>query len=105
MMRELARPTAACAELVRDYIAPLSEVLLGILAELLPPETPRWKRFLFGASIVGQCLHHCQNRPVIRLLVGEKDYARFDAATLAEHITEFSLAALGLGRPASKAAR
>jgi AcrR family transcriptional regulator len=105
MMRELAQPTSACVELVRDYIAPTAEVLAGILAEMLPPETPRWKRFMVGASIAGQCLHYCQNKPIIRLLVGEEDYKHFDADTLAEHITEFSLAALGLGRTASKLGR
>jgi AcrR family transcriptional regulator len=100
MMREMAQPTSACAELVRDYIGPMSAVLQGILGEVLPPQTPRWKRFMVGASVVGQCLHHTQNKPIIQLLVGAEDYQRFDAPTLADHITQFSLAALGLAPPA-----
>src|SRR5947209_2985339 len=75
MMRETARPTSACEELVRDYVRPVAEGLVGILTDVLPPHTPRWKRFLVGASIVGQCFHHAQNRPVIRLLVGPDDEA------------------------------
>src|SRR5205807_8490729 len=99
VMRELARPTPACAEWVRDYVKPLSQVLQGILSEVLPPDTPSRKRFMVGFSIVGQCLHYAQNRPVVRLLVGEEDYPRFNPAAVADHITQFSLAALGLGAP------
>src|SRR5271166_161612 len=36
MMQELARPTPACAEMVRDVIRPRAEVIGGILSELLP---------------------------------------------------------------------
>ncbi len=94
MMRELAQPTSACAELVRDYIAPTANVLFAILGEMLPPKTPRWKRYMCGFSIVSQCLYYVQNKPIARLLVGEEDFKWFDEAHLAEHITQFSLAAL-----------
>jgi AcrR family transcriptional regulator len=99
MMRELAQPTSACAEVVRDYIQPMSEILSGILAELLPARTSRLQRFQVAFSIVGQCLYYCQNRPIARLLLGEADFARLDTATVAEHITRFTLAALGLASP------
>jgi AcrR family transcriptional regulator len=96
MMRELAQPTKACEELVRDYIAPASIVLLGVLGELLPPAIPRWKLYMTAFSIVGQCLYYVQNRPIAKLLVGEDDFQWFDEARLAEHIAQFSLAALGV---------
>jgi AcrR family transcriptional regulator len=96
MMHELARPTSACAELVRDYIAPTAAVLMEILGEILPPDTPRWKRFMTGFSIVSQCLYYVQNKPIAKLLVGEEDFAWFDETRVAEHITAFSLAALGV---------
>ncbi len=101
MMRELAQPTSACAELVRDYIRPVSDVLWGILQEVLPPDTPAWKRFMTMFSIVGQCIHYVQNKPILRQLAGE-EYRHFTPEAVAEHITAFSLAALGLqeaGRP------
>ncbi len=94
MMREMAQPSEACAELVRDYIEPMSQVLQGILRELLPADTPRWKRFMTGFSIVGQCVHYCSHKPVLLLLVGETDCESFDALTVARHITEFSLRTL-----------
>ncbi|HWG42897.1 MAG TPA: CerR family C-terminal domain-containing protein [Gemmataceae bacterium] len=94
VMREMAQPSEACTELVRDYIEPMSEILQGILRELLPPDTPRWKRLMTGFSIVGQCVHYCSHKPVITLLVGEKDCKYFEPATLADHITQFSLNSL-----------
>jgi AcrR family transcriptional regulator len=98
MMRELAQPTSACTEWVRDYVRPLSQVLLQILGELLPPTTPRWKMHMTGFSIVGQILHYVQNRPVVALLVGEENLPQFNADAVADHIAEFSLAALGQRR-------
>src|SRR5207302_945136 len=72
IMREMAQPTSACVEWVRDYVRPNAEVLGGILEELLPPGTPRLKRYLTAFSIMGQCLHYMQNKPVIQLLMGEE---------------------------------
>jgi AcrR family transcriptional regulator len=94
MMRELTQPSDACAELVREYIEPRSKVLLGILRELLPANTPRRKLFLTAFSIVGQCHFYCSHKPIIRLLIGEDEYQRLDPATLAEHIAQFTLRAL-----------
>jgi AcrR family transcriptional regulator len=96
MMRELTQPSAACAELVRDYIEPKSKILLGILRELLPPGTPRGKCFLTAFSIVGQCHFYCSHKPIIQLLLGADEYRRLDPLTLADHVTEFSLKALGV---------
>jgi TetR/AcrR family transcriptional regulator, regulator of cefoperazone and chloramphenicol sensitivity len=96
IMRELTQPSNACAELVRDYIEPRSKVLLGILRELLPPNTPRRKLFLTAFSVVGQCHFYCSHKPIIRQLIGEDEYQRLAPATLAEHITQFTLRALGV---------
>jgi AcrR family transcriptional regulator len=96
LMRELTQPSGACAELVRDYIEPKSNLLQGILRDLLPPGTPRSKSFLTAFSIVGQCHFYCSHKPIIQLLIGEDAFRRLDLATLADHITEFSLKALGV---------
>src|SRR5438105_1421475 len=40
MMREMAQPTAACVEVVREYIRPMADILRGLLAELLPDADP-----------------------------------------------------------------
>ena len=105
MMREMAQPTAACAELVRDYIRPTATILMDILGALLPPGTPRQKLFLTGFSIVGQCLHHVHCKPIIQRLMGEEEYAQLTADVVAEHIADFSLAALGRAAAHRKAPR
>ena len=101
-MRELAQPTAACAEFVREYVGPMEHLLRGILHEILPPDTPDSAGFLVAMSIVGQCLHYRLNRPVIVQLVGEEEYQTYTVERLTEHIARFSLAALGLAPPLGK---
>jgi AcrR family transcriptional regulator len=96
LMRELAEPTAACMEFVRDLARPQFHVLLKILEEILPPRTRERKRHLVALSIIGQCVYHALAKPVIALLVGDEEYKTYDAHCLAEHIGGFSLAALGL---------
>ncbi len=96
MMREMAQPTSACAELVRDYIGPRAAVLEGVLRELMPAEAPRWKRFMTAFSIVGQLLFYVSHKPVLGLLAGPDALKHFDAETVAEHVTDFSLKALGV---------
>jgi AcrR family transcriptional regulator len=97
-LRELAQPTAACAELVQNHIRPSAEALGCILQELLP-DLPDRKRALIAFSIVGQCFFHRFARPIIELLVGADEYRAYGSKLLAEHITQFSLAALGLAGP------
>jgi len=105
MMRELASPREACEALVRDNIQPESLLLDAILQELLPPQTPAAKRRLIGFSVVGQCLHYRLGGAVIRLLTPQDEYRRFTPRYLADHITEFTLAALGAASPATPADR
>lgn len=99
MLRELAQPTAACAELVRDVIRPTANVFGSILDELLPREVPQLKKYLIAFSIVGQCFFYRVNKPIVAILMGEAEYRRLDTKQLAEHIADFSLAALGYGPP------
>jgi AcrR family transcriptional regulator len=98
ILRELAQPTAACAELVQDRIRPFAVVLMQILNELLPSLTVR-RRQLIAFSIVGQCVYHRMAKPIVELLVGPEEYRNYDAELLSEHIAQFSLAALGLEKP------
>jgi AcrR family transcriptional regulator len=95
MMRELAHPTAACVEIVRDYIQPLAEKLVGILTELLPDATDR-HRALVAFSIVGQAHFYRYHRPIAALLVGEQEFGQYDVELVANHITQFTFKALGI---------
>ena len=95
MMREMAQPSAACVEVVREYIRPIADILRELLHELLPGAGPV-DVYLTGFSIVGQCLFYKMNRPVARLLMGEAEFDRLDADRIAEHVTGFTLRALGV---------
>jgi AcrR family transcriptional regulator len=95
MMRELAQPTAACVEVVREYIQPIASILIGILTELLPSSTER-QRALVAFSIVGQPLFYRHHRAVASLLVGEEEFAQYDVDLVTHHICTFTLKALGL---------
>jgi AcrR family transcriptional regulator len=95
MMREMANPTAACAELVQSSIRPQFEILLSILRELLPEETTADELRLTAFSIVGQCLFYHFADPVIRNLLTAKEYSELDIAKVAEHILQFSLSSIG----------
>ncbi len=95
MMREMARPTEACEELVRSFIRPMFDTLKQIIRPLLPRDITPLDLNLHGFSIVAQCLLYRYHRPVGRLLVGEQGYATMmDLDRLTRHITDFSLAAL-----------
>ena len=98
MLREMAHPTAAAAEVLRRYIRPLAEALREILERIVPggSATPHagWP---VGFSVVSQVLFYAVHRPVVRILMGEPEYGALDIDFLADHITRFSLAALGRG--------
>jgi AcrR family transcriptional regulator len=96
MMREMAEPTAACAAVVEAYIRPMAAQLMGIVSEILPPGTDPVDMHLACFSIVAQCLYHRVHKPVTLQLVGPNEFATYDVERLTDHITNFSLAALGV---------
>jgi len=103
MMREVLHPTEACRELVEDYIRPHFGILLGVLDELaggaLPPSEVR----RVGLSIIGQCFLYRAAGDVVAMLVppGELD-AFHTPAAIADHVTRFALAALGVAEPLAR---
>jgi AcrR family transcriptional regulator len=95
MMREMTQPTAACVEMVRDYIRPIAQRLGGILAEVMPAASDQ-ERTLVAFSIVGQCHFYRGQRAVASLLIGEDNFRQLDVERVTSHITAFTLGALGL---------
>lgn len=98
MIRELTEPTEACVALVDAFVRPRAMLLHQILDELLPRETSQIDRHLIAFSIVGQCLFHRARNPVAELLTNGL-YRQLDVRRLADHITRFTLAALGRAEP------
>ncbi len=93
LMREMVLPTRACAEFVRDYVRPMHSMLMSILTDLMPDVTEQ-DRWLTVLSIVGQCLHHRFGQAVMIELNGKTAVDSYGVKPIAEHITEFSLAAI-----------
>lgn len=98
MLREMLRPTSACEALVRESIRPRFERLLGILRQVCPGAEER-RLHALAFSVIGQCLHYKTARAVSERLVGAEAYAALDLDFLTDHITTFTLAALGLSPP------
>jgi AcrR family transcriptional regulator len=104
VLREMANPTAACAELVQSSIRPQFEILLAILLELLPAEVSPQRLRLTAFSIVGQCLFYHFADPVVRNLLTAEEYSELDVVVLAQHVLDFSLASVDQARPERKGA-
>jgi TetR/AcrR family transcriptional regulator, regulator of cefoperazone and chloramphenicol sensitivity len=94
MVREMAHPSGACAEVVSEFIRPMADELMSILAELLPAGVPEERRYLLGFSLVSQCLFYKQCRPVAALLMGEERFAALDVERVAAHVTDVARAAV-----------
>lgn len=97
MLRELARPTEACEAVVEDYIRPMADALRSILNELLPKDLSEEKRWLIGFSTVAQVLFYYVHQPIIRLLMKNPAEETLPLDQLADHVTRFTLAAIGAG--------
>src|SRR3954469_6337713 len=94
VLREMANPTEACAELVQSSIRPQFEILISILRELLPADASSERTRLTAFSIVGQCLFYHFADPVVRNLLTAEEYAELDVPMLAKHVLDFSLASI-----------
>ncbi len=94
MLREVLHPTNACRELVEEYFRPQLELLLSILGELLPDDTPVHEQRRMAFSIVGQCLFYRIAGDIVEMITANDDQNYFSINQLAEHISNFSLAAI-----------
>lgn len=95
MFREMLHPTAACGELVEEYIRPHFELLQSILGELSPPSASAEQLRLIAFGVVGQCLYFRIAEPVVSRLLAAEEHQRYQPEYLAEHIANWTLAALG----------
>ncbi len=96
MSREMIDPSGALDMVVQETIRPLSQHLSKILEQLLSSAAKAdphlVRRCVF--SIVGQCLFYHQAAPVIAKLQGTSVEGGEQIEKLADHVYQFSLAAL-----------
>ncbi len=95
LLREFLKPSTACRELVQENIRPHFEALMRILSRLLPEDVPPEKRHKIGFSIIGQCVYYRVGHMVVEVLISPEEKAtHFSAEQVADHIVQFSLAAI-----------
>ncbi|OHB80479.1 MAG: hypothetical protein A2V98_07300 [Planctomycetes bacterium RBG_16_64_12] len=100
IVREIMDPSPACREVLREHFRVAFDQLQGILDEILPARTTAHKRHQIGFSIIGQCVYYRSGRKIVPLIVGEEELkSHYGIGQLADHISQVSLAALGLGPP------
>jgi len=99
MAWEMIEPTSALDTAVESFILPMAKELGAIVRELLEAPVSDDLVHRCQISIIGQCLHYRNARPVIQRLFPEQQYSPENIAMMADHITRFSLRALrGLGK-------
>lgn len=94
MARELADPTPALDQIVREAIVPLHDFLEKLVAEVIGKKVSKVVLRRYVHSILGQCLYYRHSQPVLQRLYPSLRYSPGEIKAIAEHISEFSLAAL-----------
>jgi len=106
MLREVLQPTEACREMVEDYVRPHFAVLVSILDELCQGRLPQSELRRVAMSIIGQCFLYRAAGDVVGMLVPRAEiHSLHTPKQLADHITRFSLAALGVAAPLPDSSR
>lgn len=103
IMREMVDPSEACRELTEQRIRPMATVLFAIVKELLPPDAPLEKAQMTAFSVIGQCLFYRVQAFVARQLIGPEQFDALTIEQLAEHVTNFTLGAVGRSPPPRRA--
>ena len=94
MARELADPTPALDQIVREAIAPLHNFLGKLVVEVVGEKISKDALHRYVNSIVGQCIFYSHSYPVLQRLHPTLRYSQGEIKAIAEHIAEFSLLAL-----------
>lgn len=94
MARELADPTPALDQIVREAIAPLHEFLGGLVREIVGGKAGEAELRYCVRSIFGQCLYYRHSYPVLQRLHPELHYDNKEIEAIAAHIADFSLNSL-----------
>jgi AcrR family transcriptional regulator len=94
MARELADPTPALDQIVREAIAPLHEFLGQLVREIVGGEAGEAELRYCVRSILGQCLYYRHSHPVLQRLHPELHYDNQEIEAIAAHIADFSLSGL-----------
>jgi AcrR family transcriptional regulator len=92
--RELTEPTRVLDTLLEQVARPLHRELAGIVRQVLGANATDETVRLGTLSVLGQCVYYQHARAVLNQLYPEQGHSPSDIARIADHIGEFSLAAL-----------
>ena len=102
MQREMTDPSEAMPVIAREFIRPMMDELVAIVARLAPGLS-RAAATRCAFSIVGQALFYRFAMPAVLRVLGKRRYTPALTADVSEHIGTFSLG--GLAAAAAPAAR
>ena len=94
MARELADPSPALDKIVSEAIAPLHGFLGRLVCEIVGDKMSAAEQLRCVFSILGQCSFYYHTEPVLQRLHPELRYDREEIEAIAQHIANFSLAAM-----------
>ncbi|MBU0718090.1 MAG: CerR family C-terminal domain-containing protein [Planctomycetes bacterium] len=94
MFREMTEPTGVLDGMTERFIRPHFTELVGLVRDIAGPQTPDLALRFCAESIIGQCIHFVHGRAIIEKLIPELEHMPMGVELIAEHITEFSLAAI-----------
>lgn len=94
MTREMFEPTEALEQILIKAIAPLSDQLQDIVADVARGRLDSRTARLCAVSIAAQCQHFYRARAVIARVYPDLRFDRRGLNELTEHILRFSLAAI-----------
>ena len=94
MAREMSEPTGAFELLMNESVRPMSQRLTGIVKELLGPGVDERTLRDCSLSVAGQCCFYRHAHEMIRRLFPDHKGTPENIEHLAQHVTNFSLAAI-----------
>jgi AcrR family transcriptional regulator len=104
MQREMTDPSEAMPVIVKEFIRPMMDELMAIVARLAPGLS-RDEVTRCAFSIVGQTLFYRFAMPAVLRIMGTRRYTRSLTAAVSEHITGFSLGGLAATAPSARRSR
>ena len=102
MAREMIAPTSATDQKVVEYIRPLSELLRGIIRQIIGDAASDEVVRQCICSVMGQCTFYFHSRPLLDRLMPDQKFDAESLERIAEHISAFSLAGLKAVSPEQK---
>jgi AcrR family transcriptional regulator len=94
LAQEMIEPTRLLDSLVTAQIRPNSEVLKGIVRELIGRGMDEQELWRCTFSVAAQWVFYFHNRQIVKRLNPDQRFSREDTEELAHHIVKFSMAAL-----------